>query len=794
MARVRPVTALIFAVAALCVGPSSPDAASAPSNLRVDGIAANDHVVSPNPTFCWDFGGLQTNWQVQVDDDAAFAPTGAEGAAAVWFWDSGTQDKGAAGSLRCAVMRGIAPPGSVSRSLDRRLDAVHWRVRVRSGGAWSPWAASVLRVNQPPRAASVEITHDDRPSSDPAVASAAVDEGAVYHVSPEGSDEARGTSEAPFRTLSRAMRALAAGDTLVVRGGLYEESLRITARDGYARGEAGRPIVVRAAADETPVLRAPASGSRTALTIGPDPRMAGWVFEGLTFDASSTAVALHGVRDVTLRGCRWMGSSAGGGAAAVSVQGEGEGVRIETCVFDRPRRVQIDVSAASGLAIVGNEFSGFDGGHAVLVHGGSGGGHLIADNTFRDASGAAGAIELSGGTAGTRVSFNVFSNLRGGPDTFAVRAYRGAGLLVESNVFHRVEGPALLLSERAPAGTYRNNIFSHCGLGLLFQGGASSAASSMVDFNLFHANGADVDLRSASESLLDHAPAGNCFGGQGSSCDPRFENAWAGDFRLRAGSPAVDAGDPFSSVPEGGGQRADIGRFERGAGDPPYDHQPRFVVGDATPRIRFSFADLDTLRPEAPPGSGQARFQVQIDTRPGFDGAGAGPLLDSGAVDSGSLEYTVPEARALPPGDYYVRVRQWDEQGAAGGWSDRGLRFRVTQPSAAPRLASALPAPGAVAGQDAQVTARLVAAGPGADRSSVALFLNGEKVDAAVTGGPHELTLSAAPGRLFPAGSRVSVRIVASSLDPSQPRLDTSYVFTIASAAPRAPSSLRVGR
>src|SRR3712207_54945 len=45
--------------------------------------------------------------------------------------------------------------------------------------------------------------------------------GSVYYVSPDGSDAAAGTQEAPFRTIQRAASLVEAGDTVIVRAGRY---------------------------------------------------------------------------------------------------------------------------------------------------------------------------------------------------------------------------------------------------------------------------------------------------------------------------------------------------------------------------------------------------------------------------------------------------------------------------------------------------------------------------------------------------------------------------------------------
>ncbi|KPK69847.1 hypothetical protein AMJ82_04550 [candidate division TA06 bacterium SM23_40] len=46
------------------------------------------------------------------------------------------------------------------------------------------------------------------------------------------------------------------------------------------------------------------------------------------------------------------------------------------------------------------------------------------------------------------------------------------------------------------------------------------------------------------------------------ACDPLFVNVLAGDYSLSYDSPCLDSGDPLAGVPDGGGDRLDMGAFE----------------------------------------------------------------------------------------------------------------------------------------------------------------------------------------------------------------------------------------
>jgi hypothetical protein len=73
--------------------------------------------------------------------------------------------------------------------------------------------------------------------------------GNTYYVATDGNDQNAGTLEAPFRTIQHAVNLADAGDTVLVRGGVYRENVDIR-----KSGVEGRPIRVVAYEGEQPVL------------------------------------------------------------------------------------------------------------------------------------------------------------------------------------------------------------------------------------------------------------------------------------------------------------------------------------------------------------------------------------------------------------------------------------------------------------------------------------------------------------------------------------------------------------
>jgi parallel beta-helix repeat protein len=74
-------------------------------------------------------------------------------------------------------------------------------------------------------------------------------QGATYYVATNGSDGANGSLATPFRTLTKAAGIVRAGDVVNVRGGVYKESVQIT-----AKGTADSRILIQSNPGETAIF------------------------------------------------------------------------------------------------------------------------------------------------------------------------------------------------------------------------------------------------------------------------------------------------------------------------------------------------------------------------------------------------------------------------------------------------------------------------------------------------------------------------------------------------------------
>lgn len=90
-----------------------------------------------------------------------------------------------------------------------------------------------------------------RPTATPPPTAGGAAGGRVLHASPQGYDGGAGTADDPFGTLEGALDQLVAGDTLVLDGGTYEETVDLV----VSPGTRDAPVRVVAAPGERPILR-----------------------------------------------------------------------------------------------------------------------------------------------------------------------------------------------------------------------------------------------------------------------------------------------------------------------------------------------------------------------------------------------------------------------------------------------------------------------------------------------------------------------------------------------------------
>jgi hypothetical protein len=160
----------------------------------------------------------------------------------------------AAATVSLSPLYAQLTPGQTLAFTAAAPGGVIWQVNNATGGAIS--AAGVYTAPAtPPNPAAVTITAVS--VSDPSVSATATVTllagpvaGTTYYVATTGSDSNPGTQTAPFATLQHAAGVAVAGDTVLVRGGVYHQILTLTRSGSAAAG----PITFASFPGETATL------------------------------------------------------------------------------------------------------------------------------------------------------------------------------------------------------------------------------------------------------------------------------------------------------------------------------------------------------------------------------------------------------------------------------------------------------------------------------------------------------------------------------------------------------------
>jgi hypothetical protein len=493
-------------------------------------------------TNVWNFGSYQPegtqDWKAALDSPGATHLSALRRileAAAWWRFvpDASVFAKEAEGALAMRSTRGDAVIAYLAggSTVTVRLDRITSPGNIRA--AWidprtGERTEAGLLANRETSSFSVPAGREDailllaleaEPTAAPPAAS-----GRRLFVAPDGDDARPGTPGAPLRTIQKAADLARAGDTVIVRAGVYREHVFLR-----FSGDPGKPIVLRNAPGERPIIDGEGRGRIELKSEHGWQKPIGWItVEGFEVRNGWDGIKFYNAHDIVLKGNDLHDNVNQG------ILGNGCRVRIEG-----------NVIARNGLK-PDNERSNLE--HGIY---GTGSEFTIVNNVIH--SNRAYGIQVAG--------YPYKAESHPGPEFAQARRW----LIAHNTIaFQGNRAGIVIWQEGAADCVIEGNIFyrnavrlgdGNCqGVDFVGPGGGH-----VIRRNLFFAPG----RVSIGESPGDHTAAENI------EKDPLFADPERRDFRLRQGSPAIDVAPPNEAVatdlegtPRPQGPGVDLGAYE----------------------------------------------------------------------------------------------------------------------------------------------------------------------------------------------------------------------------------------
>lgn len=386
----------------------------------------------------------------------------------------------------------------------------------------------------------------------------------TYYIAPGGNDANNGTINAPWRTITSAIRVAKGGDVLYLRGGTYtEDEVWIRSDEGLG-GSKDRFLTISAYPGETPIFT---SSNRPFLID------ANWVrVQGLDFrnGKEMAIVSWHGIRrHVELINNRFSGTASWAPieASGDSLLIEGNTIKLEGNTVGTQGH-GIYLSRGSHNIIRGNTISGMVG-YGI---------HVFDQRRSEDGPNA--TIRLSGILLEGNTIFD--SQERAGIIVSTQDIARADSIVIRNNTLYHHAGSGIVIQASVTnVRIYNNTIYSvntdHIGWtgsdGIYIGANENGTPNRIVIRNNIivpvDAEGGHIRNEGGTNLSVDHnlywsLPA-NLVDVEDThpvKADPLFVAPQTGDFTLQKSSPAIDAGVqvglPFS------GPAPDLGAHEYG--------------------------------------------------------------------------------------------------------------------------------------------------------------------------------------------------------------------------------------
>jgi hypothetical protein len=384
---------------------------------------------------------------------------------------------------------------------------------------------------------------------------------ATYYVATNGSNSNQGSETSPFKTIAYAVNQMKAGDTTYVKNGVYSDHVRFS-----RSGTASAPITLMNAPGHSPTIDCGREGTKMVLIqdAASFRNAIGHItIEGLEIRNCWVGIKMHSGHDITIRR-NWIHH-----IITQGILGNGTNVLIDRNVVS-----QVGGRCVNGKSHLGRACNQL---HALYLTGSN---FVITNNLIYD--------NLAWGVHVAGYGYETGSQYRGPlKGDVPSKAYAEAAnfFIANNTIAYNDSRSGLILWQRGTVNAkIINNIFYENN-----QKGPSSATNG-IDF--LGAGGGHViennicySTGSRGSVCIAKSGEGKYTGSNNVTVNPNFEGAGPAisgvpNFKLRAGSPAIDKGKSLTQVTwdHAGGKRPfgaafDIGAYEFGSppdsGSPP---------------------------------------------------------------------------------------------------------------------------------------------------------------------------------------------------------------------------------